>query len=214
MLSHHKKWININNNYYESRQKLFPFKLICRENPYFHQEPSSVFNNNNPSMSSTPLWSWNMAATILWTMVSSRVSSGLCLVLLCGVCYWNSLPGDLVHDDIFAIKDNADVRPDTPLSTLVTNDFWGKPMSDPTSHKSYRPLCVLTFRLNYMLHGLEPWGYHAFNVLLHTLCTLLFWCLCRCVVFRSNIVGTDSSLLSWQAAALFAVHPIHTEAVS
>lgn len=42
------------------------------------------------------------------------------------------------------------------------------------SHKSYRPLTVLTFRLNYWLHQLEPWGYHATNVFLHALVCLLY----------------------------------------
>lgn len=42
------------------------------------------------------------------------------------------------------------------------------------SHKSYRPLTVLTFRLNYLLHQLEPWGYHATNVLLHAAVCLLY----------------------------------------
>lgn len=45
----------------------------------------------------------------------------------------------------------------------------------PLSHKSYRPLTVLTFWLNHRVHGLEPFGYHLVNVVLHTLVTLLFY---------------------------------------
>ena len=29
---------------------------------------------------------------------------------------------------------------------FLANDFWGTSMADPHSHKSYRPLTVLTFR--------------------------------------------------------------------
>ena len=122
-------------------------------------------------------------------------------------CYWNSLNGDLVHDDRFAIKENSDVRPEAPLRQLFLNDFWGKRMSDPTSHKSYRPLTTLTFRMNYLLHKLEPWGYHVVNVVLHSLASLLVSFLCWRVVF-----GSPSSAVL--AGLLFAVHPIHTEAVS
>jgi protein O-mannosyl-transferase len=43
------------------------------------------------------------------------------------------------------------------------------------SHKSYRPLCVLSFRLNYALHQLEPLGYHLVNMLLHCLVCLMFF---------------------------------------
>ncbi|KFM79885.1 Transmembrane and TPR repeat-containing protein, partial [Stegodyphus mimosarum] len=68
------------------------------------------------------------------------------------ICYANSLTCGLVFDDKPAIKDNTDLRPDTPLSNILYNDFWGTPMNREESHKSYRPLCVLTFRLNYLLH--------------------------------------------------------------
>eukprot|EP00731_Ephydatia_muelleri_P009255 Em0004g1593a len=79
-------------------------------------------------------------------------------------------------------------------------------MSSETSHKSYRPLTVLTFRLNYLLHGLDPWGYHAVNAMLHALVTMLFGFLCKHVAFRHE----DLAFLS---AALFGTHPVHTEAV-
>ncbi|XP_017489113.1 PREDICTED: transmembrane and TPR repeat-containing protein 3-like, partial [Rhagoletis zephyria] len=42
------------------------------------------------------------------------------------------------------------------------------------SHKSYRPVSVFTFRLNYAVHGLRPFGYHLINVLLHVVVTLLY----------------------------------------
>ena len=128
------------------------------------------------------------------------------LGLLATCCYLNSLQGQLVHDDIFAIRDNNDVRPSTPLATVFQDDFWGAPMSSETSHKSYRPLTVLTFRLNYLLHGLDPWGYHAVNAMLHALVTMLFGFLCKHVAFRHE----DLAFLS---AALFGTHPVHTEAV-
>ncbi|ODM99953.1 Transmembrane and TPR repeat-containing protein 3 [Orchesella cincta] len=60
--------------------------------------------------------------------------------------YLNSLPGDFVHDDLSAIKTNSDVKGQTPIWRIFLNDFWGKPMADRTSHKSYRPFTILTFR--------------------------------------------------------------------
>jgi hypothetical protein len=48
---------------------------------------------------------------------------------------------------VWAIVNNPDVRPGTPLRwAIFANDFWGKGLADSTSHKSYRPLCVLSFR--------------------------------------------------------------------
>jgi hypothetical protein len=34
---------------------------------------------------------------------------------------------------------------------LLTDDFWGEPIASPNSHKSYRPLTVLSFRLSHWL---------------------------------------------------------------
>ncbi|PKU30382.1 transmembrane and tpr repeat-containing protein 1 [Limosa lapponica baueri] len=60
-----------------------------------------------------------------------------------------------MHDDVWAIVDNPNVRAATPVAAIFTNDFWGKRMAENTSHKSYQPLCILTFKLNILLavHG-------------------------------------------------------------
>ncbi|KAG7266446.1 hypothetical protein CRUP_005638 [Coryphaenoides rupestris] len=108
-------------------------------------------------------------------------------VLVVG-CYWNTLWCGFVFDDVSAILDNKDLRPATPLRDL---------------HKSYRPLTVLTFRLNYLFSELSPASYHLFNVVLHAVVCVLFLRVCRTFLDRT------SSLV---AALLFAVHPIHTEA--
>lgn len=88
----------------------------------------------------------------------------------------------------------------------MLNDFWGTPLTHSGSHKSYRPLCVLSFRLNHWLHELEPAGYHLFNVLLHCLATALFTLLARSLL--------PAGLSTGVAGCLFAAHPIHTEAVA
>lgn len=127
------------------------------------------------------------------------------LFLICLTVYWNSLECDFVFDDITAIVDNRDLRPHVPVKNLFANDFWGTPMSKEQSHKSYRPLTVLTFRWNYWLGQTDPVGYHLVNVLLHAAVTVLYYNVCRQLV---------SALVAFIAATLFALHPIHTEAVT
>ncbi|KAG5867326.1 hypothetical protein JTB14_017833 [Gonioctena quinquepunctata] len=61
-------------------------------------------------------------------------------------CYLNGLNGDFVHDDIPAVTLNKDVLAINPLGHVFKNDFWGTPMADLESHKSYRPLTTMTFR--------------------------------------------------------------------
>ncbi|CAH1799956.1 unnamed protein product [Owenia fusiformis] len=137
-------------------------------------------------------------------MESSQIYSAI-VVLAVTVCYYNALECGFVFDDASAIKENKDLRPKTPISNLFWNDFWGTPMPKEKSHKSYRPLCVLTFRLNYAWGELDPVGYHLVNVILHAAVCLIFMRVCCSVM---------SELSSFLAALLFAVHPVHTEAVT
>ena len=88
------------------------------------------------------------------------------------VVFSNSLRGAFVIDDGPAIRTNQDLRPDAPLASLLRNDYWGRPLAEPTSVKSYRPLTVLTFRANFALHGLDVEGYHLVNTLLHAACAV------------------------------------------
>ncbi|XP_074439606.1 protein O-mannosyl-transferase TMTC1 [Larus michahellis] len=126
---------------------------------------------------------------------------------LCALCYGNSLRGEFVHDDVWAIVNNPDVRAAAPVAAAFANDFWGKRMAENTSHKSYRPLCVLTFKLNILLAGMNPFYFHAVNVILHCLVTLLLMYTCDKAVFKD-------CRLAFVTALFFAVHPIHTEAVT
>ena len=138
----------------------------------------------------------------LWIDDNAGLVNSLLFLLAISV-YWNSLDGDLVFDDITAVRDNKDLRPHTPLGNLWKNDFWGTPMHKEQSHKSYRPLTVLTFRLNYWLSGLSPQPFHLVNVILHGLVCLLYLRFCRRLV--------SSSVVALIAAVLFALHPVRRQ---
>ncbi|GAV09089.1 hypothetical protein RvY_18686-2 [Ramazzottius varieornatus] len=106
-----------------------------------------------------------------------------------------------------AILANEDLRPEsTSWSQLWFDDFWGTPLRHTGSHKSFRPLCVTTFRLNYLIHGLQPAGYHIVNVILHALTTGLLQQVLRKMTGQNDV--------AFIAVLLFAVHPVHTEAVA
>ncbi|XP_050393145.1 protein O-mannosyl-transferase TMTC1 [Patella vulgata] len=128
-------------------------------------------------------------------------------VLLAAICYYNSLNGEFVHDDIFAIKKNPDVNGKAPASGFWWNDFWGKRIHLNNSHKSYRPLTTLSFRINYELSGGRAYWFHVVNVILHCITTGLF-------TYLLHDVFNISTTACFFTSLLFAVHPIHTEAVS
>ena len=123
--------------------------------------------------------------------------------------YANALEGDLVFDDVMAVTQNQDVvGASTSLGAIFAHDYWGTNISSASSHKSYRPLTVLSFRLNFLHGALQPWGYHAVNVLLHGAVSALVF-----VLAASELVALRPSA-ALAAGLLFAVHPVHTEAVA
>ncbi|XP_065752053.1 protein O-mannosyl-transferase TMTC4 isoform X1 [Phocoena phocoena] len=136
------------------------------------------------------------------------------------VCFARSYDGDFVFDDSEAVVNNKDLRAETPLGDLWHHDFWGNQLSSNTSHKSYRPLTVLVFRMNcYLSGGFHPLSFHVVNILLHSgisillvdVFSVLFGGLQYTSKGRRLNLAPRSSLL---AALLFAVHPVHTECVA
>ncbi|NWT32888.1 TMTC1 protein, partial [Cardinalis cardinalis] len=63
------------------------------------------------------------------------------------------------------------------------------------------------YRLNILLAGMNPLYFHAVNVILHCLVTLVLMYTCDKAVFKD-------CRLAFVTALFFAVHPIHTEAVT
>ena len=80
----------------------------------------------------------------------------------------------------------------------------------------FRPLTFATLALNWKIGGGQPFGYHFFNLLLHGAATLLFYFLLEALFFDLSQGATSprGKLIAFAAALIFAVHPIHTEAVS
>ncbi|XP_011058612.1 PREDICTED: transmembrane and TPR repeat-containing protein 4 isoform X1 [Acromyrmex echinatior] len=130
------------------------------------------------------------------------------IIVILSLCFVNSYNGDFVFDDTEAIVNNVDVRK-TPFWDIFQNDFWGTKLSHKQSHKSYRPFTILSFRLQFWLRqDLVSQDYHVVNIILHSM-------ICLLTLFVYNIfLGPEGRSISFYAAALFTVHPIHTEAVS
>ena len=115
------------------------------------------------------------------------------------------LSGDFVHDDLKAIVWNKDVFDfNSNWTSLLYNDYWGDEMSDKYSHKSYRPLTTLSFRINALLYGNSSTSFHVINSFLHsTNCVLAYL-----VVKKLEC----SKFTAYLSAAIFSVHPVLTEA--
>ena len=137
----------------------------------------------------------------------------LVAMMTAALVYSNSLNGDFVFNDTVALVGNPDVvsLEPTDYHAIFLHDFWGQNVSSVTSHKSYQPLVTLSFRANYV-YGFKDgkclsWGFHFVNLVLHAIAS-------AGVYFVSDYALEQSPAEAGLAAALFATHPVHTEAVS
>ena len=117
--------------------------------------------------------------------------------------YANTLFGELLYDDVPDIVRNGLVR-DFEVARIFTEPSWATWVG--IGYAGYRPVTTLTFALNHALHGLAPIGYHAVNVALHAAVSALL----VMVLVRGGVRLGVAAL----AGALFATHPVHTEAVA
>lgn len=105
--------------------------------------------------------------------------------------------------------------PYTPLHELFRNDFWGMDISFNSSHKSYRPLTILSYRLNviYSNNKLDAFQFHATNVILYGLLCILSVPIYELFLRKKRFDG-DIDDVAYFSSLLFTVHPIHTESVA
>lgn len=130
--------------------------------------------------------------------------------------YANTLRNDFIGDDTFLFVDNNFYHDPKNLSKIFSKDFVIKsssisPALNGTERSSsgcvsYRPVSALSFFADYSLWKLRPFGYHMSNIILHSGVAVL--------VFLLSLALLKNQRMALMAALLFAVHPIHSEAVS
>ena len=128
------------------------------------------------------------------------------LALITWLAFQGSLQNGFVYDDNGQIVRNPFLHPNQPWMTIFTTDVWGYVTGGKASLSNYyRPMQILTYRWIASLAGLNPHYFHLASLIFHILTTLavyaLIWALAR--VFN----------LAAGTALLFAIHPIHSEAV-
>jgi len=120
---------------------------------------------------------------------------GTLIVVFVCLAYFPALRGGFVWDDEAYVTNNPLLTAPDGLTRI-----WFS--TEPPSQ--YFPLTYTTFRIERVLWGLNPAGYHLVNLLLHAANALLVWRLLK----RLNVPG------AWLAAAIFALHPVQVESVA
>ncbi|HEV2706918.1 MAG TPA: hypothetical protein VGV59_13395 [Pyrinomonadaceae bacterium] len=125
----------------------------------------------------------------------------LCLYALLGVAAYGDVLGHFFLSDDFE-----------QIGRVLDGDLsfvWGR------SHGGFfRPVFILSYYLDAVLWGRNPFGFHLTNLLLHVLNSLLVYALARALTVDAPLTETRRKLVSILAGLIFLLHPSHTEAVS
>jgi protein O-mannosyl-transferase len=133
----------------------------------------------------------------------SKKLQGLLLVLLIFTVYIPAIKAGYVWDDVM-VYESPVLRSGSGLVKI-----WTDSSAVPLDGR-YWPLVYTSFWTEYHLFGNAPMGYHIDNILLHVLNTFLLWW-----ILSELALGIAYRLsAAWLAAAIFAVHPVHVEAVA
>lgn len=119
------------------------------------------------------------------------------------VFYVNIFDNFFVWNDWTLIIENSLIKDWRNLPEIFTSAFWKPLLGEP--FQVYRPLVLVSFMLDLSLWGLNPWGYHLTNILLHVLNSILTYILMGLYV---------SPTTAFIGSVLFASHPIHIGAVT
>lgn len=146
------------------------------------------------------------------------------LILFTGfVVYFNSINVPFMFDDYDCLVKNPAIKSfDCFPDTHKVFDY--AIAQDLKNNLILRPVAYFTFAVNYAFHGLDLFGYHMVNLLLHLGCGMLMYYLFAQLMATPAMMDEDKTgtvtgannpgYLPLFAALLFVCHPIQTQAVT
>jgi tetratricopeptide (TPR) repeat protein len=146
-----------------------------------------------------------------------ELSAWLALVVLAAavwIVYGRSLDAPFIFDDSLSVLQNRSIAALWPLVGDTEHPGPFNPLIE--NPMSARPLVNLSLAANFHFGRFDPRGYRAVNVLLHMSSALLLWALVwrtlRLPMFGARF-DRAAKWLALAVAALWALHPLNTEAV-
>src|SRR6476646_8186351 len=118
------------------------------------------------------------------------------LVAACVLTYANGINGGFTYDDKAIVRDNPRIRAPASLAKIFTTSYFGTPRG---TGSVYRPVLLVSYAVQWWIHGKQAIGFHAVNILLHAAVTLLL-----AALFLRAGIGPPAA---FAAALVFAVHP-------
>jgi len=121
---------------------------------------------------------------------------------------------DFVYDDHLQIVNNPKIRAWNHVGGYFTSHLWANVGNFDRSSNYYRPLFLVWLRLNCALFGLQAAWWHAASLALHL---LVVWLVYRAALRLLELMAYEEATrrtTAALAALIFALHPVHVEAVA
>ena len=113
--------------------------------------------------------------------------------------FYPAITADFINlDDFVMVTENPDI---TSLSFSNIKHIFSS-----FQYKLYHPLVTISYAIEYCFCKLDPYLYHIDNIFLHVLNTLILFFIIKKI--------SKNFFVSYIVALLFAIHPIHVEAVA
>ncbi len=115
-----------------------------------------------------------------------------------------------VFDVPFYLDDHLSIERNEAIRSLDFDSLY--------RYSPKRVVGYLSFALDYQLHGLEPAGYHLFNVIVHVLSAWMAWGLAGMILMtpamKERLPSSVARGFPLVVALIFALHPLQTQAIT
>mmetsp|Transcript_59055 Transcript_59055/g.66858 ORF Transcript_59055/g.66858 Transcript_59055/m.66858 type:complete len:393 (-) Transcript_59055:5-1183(-) len=175
---------------------------------------------------------------ILKLLIQGLIHIGCIVLYLIPILTPNEFAGPTLDEaHVMSGEVQKDIHdPNSSFEQIFSNDYWGRPMDSPSSHRSWRPLTILSFRylkgpyINLATQSIQQLTVHRFvNAILHaTVADLVGQLATQLFIFdndvsssvlTSTLMSTSTSMsrqsqqlfLQLITKILFCLHPTHVE---
>lgn len=140
-----------------------------------------------------------------WSQAKANLLFIAIIAVVTVLVYANSFTVPFQFDDQISILGNPAIKDISDLTAIF--------LFSPTRFFTY-----FTFACNNYLHGLNVFGYHLVNTIIHICASVLVMVFCRLTcstpALRNTPLAASKESLAFCAALFFALHPVQTQAVT
>ena len=139
-----------------------------------------------------------------WESPLRNVRAAALLVgLVAALAFVNSIGNDFAYDDNHIVRENTSIQSLDELPSAMARPYWPGPHGKGLG--LWRPVMTAVLGLEWIAGNGTPALFHAVNVLAHAVVSGLV------VVFLASLIPLSAAFFG---GLVFAVHPVHVEAVA